>query len=58
MKRSRLQWKRKPEERKLERTIWDLTNFFIKVPRKEFFQVIMKKLMERIKKGYPGKEWF
>ena len=46
------------EERKLEKRIWDLTNFFIKVPRKTFFRETMKKLMERIKKGFPGKEWF
>ena len=58
MKRSKLQWKNKPGERKLEKTIWDLTNFFIKVPRKTFFRETMKKLMERIKKGFPGKEWF
>ena len=58
MGRSRRRWKQKPEERSLERTIWDLMNFFIKVPRKEFFQETMRKLMDRIRKEYPGKEWF
>ena len=58
MKRSKLLWKKKPEERKLEKTIWDLTNFFIKIPRREFFKETMKKLMERIKEEFPGKEWF
>ena len=58
MRRSKLRWKKKPAERRLQKTIWDLTNFFIKAPRKEFFKETMKKLMERIRKGYPGKEWF
>ena len=54
MRRSRLRYRKKEETRKLEKTLWDLTNFFIKVPRKDFFKETMKKLSERIRKFYPG----
>lgn len=57
-RRSRMRHRTQSTRRVLERTIWDLSNFFIKVPRGDFFRNVMKDLMRRIKEAYPNQEWF
>ena len=56
--RSRMKNREQPEHRRMERTVWDLTNFFIKVPRKDFFRNVIKELERRIEEACPGKPWF
>ncbi len=57
-RRARRRHVREDEERNLERTIWDLTNFSIKAPRKDFLENAMPILQERIRRTFPGNEWF
>ena len=56
--RARRRHRQQEEERTLEKSIWDLTNFFIKVPRKDFFRNVTPELQERIEKAFPDKPCF
>lgn len=44
--------------RDLEKKIYDLSNFFISVPRGDFYRKALPEILEWIEKKFPGKPWY